>query len=487
MTARGHRDGQSDMAIASARANVPTRERLWMWISILIVLSISLTWLPALDLPLGDDHQGRILGRLVLQADNFLEKGWSGSDYIADWEPYSSSPYAHHPPLAQFLHAGVAWAQGGARAMGARLIDTVAGILTVVLLGALVRRMTRSWFATGLALGGLAISGFYWFFGRSLGLVFIVVYLLVRLHAREKRRGIWDALVLASSAVAALHSWQGATVIGLIAVYDLLKGDRRPAVASAVGVAIGFGLDLLWIESAAGIGALRNHLEARVETADYGIVDWILRQGGFYLRFESIPVFLLSAVALVFGLRNERFRPLVGASFISVVLFAIIFYGNAWVHEYWNWRISLVLALGLGAFGSWLGERRQPAWVPTLTIALVLAAIAVPVLRLGSGQYEVQYTESSRAGALAETVPYPSHQAVAWHYGGISGPRWLSWYTDLHVAQFDPNAEIAPESLVLVKRNPGDALDGVATVDSMGQYSVIRADVLTKALSNGPP
>lgn len=68
---------------------------------------------------------------MVLHAENFIDRGWVESSYISTWMPYSNAPYAHHPPLAQFLNAAIAWIQGGATAIGTRLIDYVAGMASV--------------------------------------------------------------------------------------------------------------------------------------------------------------------------------------------------------------------------------------------------------------------------------------------------------------------------------------------------------------------
>jgi hypothetical protein len=323
---------------------VDIAEKRWIWgaVTALLVVSIASSWIPSLVLPLGDDHQGRILGRMVLHADNILEKGWSGSNLGAAWEPYSNIPYAHHPPLGNLLHLGVAWAQGGATALGARLILVLGGIVSIITGAALVRKLTGHWLAVAAALAGLAMSGYFWLFGRSLTLVFPLIYLLLRAYAPDRPERLWVAGLWLTGMLGALQSWPAALIIGLVALYDLAKGRRVHALAAGVGVAVGLGLDFLWIESAAGISALRSHLEARAAAADYGLVDWIVRQGGFYLRFESVPVFLLTVLALVAGLRDPRFRPIVAAVFASVVVFAVVFDQNAWVHEYWNWQISWV-------------------------------------------------------------------------------------------------------------------------------------------------
>lgn len=451
----------------------------------LIVVVIALSWLPSLGLALGDDHQGRIIGRFVLHAQNFLEDGWSGSDYGAAWLPYSSAPYAHHPPLSHFVQIGGAVVQGSTSAFGARLLWMLGGLATVVSAAALVYRLTRSWFATAFALAGLAISGFYWFFGRNFSVLFPILYFLVRAYAPEKPDWRWLGSMFALGGLAALESWQAALIIGLVALYDLVKRRPEAALSAGLGVVFGTGLTVFWIESAAGVDRLVGHLESRVEAADYGIVDWFARQANFYLRFESIPIFVLTVAGLVQGLRDERFRPLIGATFVSVLLFAFAFYQNAWVHEYWNWRLSFVLALGLGALGAAVPNAWRSGWVRYLLLTVLVVAAVVPLWRLTTGMYDNQYAESSNAGELIATHGLPADQEVALHYGGIPAPRWYSWYTGLPQDSFDPEADFDPDDLVLVKRKWRDGLGDLDVVAAMDPYYLVEAGDLERAIRSG--
>lgn len=452
--------------------------------TLLVVLVLGISWISALGLPLGDDHQGRALGRMVLQADNFIDEGWVGSGYISEWDPYSTAPYAHHPPLTQFIHAAVGWIQGAASALGARFVGYMAGLLSIALLGWFVKRLSRSWLAAALATAGLAASGFFWFFGRSLNLILILAFFLAHYSAKTHPSRTRPYILSGFALVGTLQSWENGLVIGIIAVYDFFRADRKLAISVALGVAGGFALDMWWIESAAGISALRNHLEARVAAADYGVREWILRQGGFYLRFESVPMFLLTIMALVMGLRDRRFRPYVLASFVTVLVFAIVFYQNAWIHEYWNWRISLVLAAGLGAVGASLARRNLRPREHIVGLFLVAAMASIPALRLGSNLYAIQYTESSKAGALVERNDFPPDQEVAWHYGGFSAPRWYSWYTDLPTRPVDVDRPPPSDSLILVKRSTGGDLSGVDAVDSFGHYVLVKSQDLIEAVGD---
>jgi len=461
-------------------------ERFWMLLCIVIFVSTVISWIPALELPLGDDHQGRILGRMALHADNFLARGWSGSNYIADWRPYSSVPYAHHPPLQQFMHAGFAWLTGGASALGVRTVELAGGVLTAGLLTGFVRKLSGSWVPAAFAMGGLAVSGFFWLFGRSWGLLFVVTFFLIHLIDSRKTTGGARALVFAIAVFTTLHSWQGSLTIGLLAIMDFLGASRRRALITFAGLAAGFSLDLLWIESAAGLGALAGHLQERIAAADYGALDWLARQLGFLTRFESVPTVLLAVVGVIVGLKYAKYRPYMAASFLAVMMFAVVFYQNAWVHEYWNWRGALVLALGMGSLGTWFVSVRRPDWARWGVAALAVVTAAVPLLRLSGDLYAAQYTESSAAGALAERTEWPESQPIVWHYGGLSGPRWLSWYSNLPVRQVDLDDPPDPFTFVFVKRSSGDGLEEVETMDSLGRYVVIQSDELVDRLGSSP-
>ena len=72
-------------------------------LSILVLLQL-FSWIPAFGLPLGDSHEGRVLGQFALHMKNFWSMGAVSSSFGASWEPFSDIPYTHHPPALTFLH-----------------------------------------------------------------------------------------------------------------------------------------------------------------------------------------------------------------------------------------------------------------------------------------------------------------------------------------------------------------------------------------------
>jgi hypothetical protein len=101
---------------------------------------IALTWVPNLDLPLGDSHHGRVLGRYGIQIRNLNTEGFTNSGFGTDWTPYASAPYAHHPPLSNLVYASSVWLFG-LNATALRLVGTLAGLTTIPGLALLLRSM----------------------------------------------------------------------------------------------------------------------------------------------------------------------------------------------------------------------------------------------------------------------------------------------------------------------------------------------------------
>ena len=91
---------------------------------------LAASWWPAFDLPLGNSHEGRVLGQFSLHVANFWELGPMGSSFGAAWEPFSEVPYTHHPPLLTFLHMVVS-AIAGQGLFQVKVISYLAGLGTV--------------------------------------------------------------------------------------------------------------------------------------------------------------------------------------------------------------------------------------------------------------------------------------------------------------------------------------------------------------------
>ena len=119
----------------------------------LICLAVLVLWLPDLNLPLGNSDDGRILGRLGLQARNFWEHGPVDSSFGALVEPFiraeydvaprSQPPldavtYAHHPPLVIFMAIGSVGLLGD-NLPALRLAAFVMGSATVAFMALLLR------------------------------------------------------------------------------------------------------------------------------------------------------------------------------------------------------------------------------------------------------------------------------------------------------------------------------------------------------------
>jgi hypothetical protein len=463
-------------------------DRLGAFLGMFAVALTLGSWVPSLSLQLGNDHFGRILGRMALHADNLVADGWGGSGWATAWTPYSSARYAHHPPFAQVLNSTLGWLADGTTPALLRSVGIVFGVGTVALAYLAVRRLTGSRWAGGVAALGLSLSGFFWTFGRiGGGLTVFFAFLVV--WARRQQLGEWGLVGLAAlGVVAGVTSWMAATVVGFVVLRGLFDAkSRKAATVGAAGLAAGALLTVWWIAGSAGFGALFQHLEAREAAISYSAVEWFRRQVDFFLRFESWFVALVIIAGSIASIIRRSLRiallPLVGV----VVLFAMGFRQNAWIHEYWNWGLSYAFAIALAVLGLFV-ERRFPrlshrgaVWIAGVAVVF---SLGLTTTRFQGAVYDSQFLASSAAGELVARAAYPEDQTVAWHLGSIPTPRWLAWYTGLSPRSLDVDQldRAGGSDLVIVRRHWADRITAEPT-DRVGGYDLFRVDQLSEWLT----
>ena len=131
--------------------------RVARWLVAALVSFLAVSWWPGFVLPLGDSHEGRVLGQFSLHVANFWELGPWASSLGASWEPFSEVPYTHHPPLLTFLHLLTSTLAGQGLSQ-VKSISYLAGLATVPALWWLGRR---------LGLGALSVLGAVAEIGRA--------------------------------------------------------------------------------------------------------------------------------------------------------------------------------------------------------------------------------------------------------------------------------------------------------------------------------
>ena len=137
----------------------------------MIALFLLVSWFPAFGIPLGDSHEGRVLGQFSLHMKNFWSMGAIDSSFGASWEPFSDTPYTHHPPILTFLHI-VFSAIFGEGLKQIKLISYLAGVLTIPAIFAMGKNLAISSKAVAISILILTTTPWWWVYGRlGLGLL----------------------------------------------------------------------------------------------------------------------------------------------------------------------------------------------------------------------------------------------------------------------------------------------------------------------------
>jgi hypothetical protein len=278
-------------------------------------------------------------------------------------------------------------------------INIAAGLATVLLLAWIVVRHVGPW---GLwAPAALALMTLFCrnlVNGLETGLLGLLLLAAVacHLHAPRPRRGalLASALLLALVSLTRPEGPLYALTLGLLWLWDLLRGGRRPG-----GAGVGLRPALTW--AAALLGLYLPYLIWRLVTfgtllpntyhakeAFFSGWSHKLQQGALYLRVVSLmeplfPVALVTGAALLVLVRHHRLRALT-ALLLAQALFMVLS-GGDWTHMFGFARflaplLPLVLWLLAEAGGRLrrLGQQRL-----ALTLALPLLVLSqLDLLRL---------------------------------------------------------------------------------------------------------
>ncbi|MCP4919239.1 MAG: hypothetical protein GY913_20250, partial [Proteobacteria bacterium] len=117
---------------ARPHADVPSRlvDRTPTALVVALVAFLVVTWARSFGLPLGDSHEGRVIGQFALHVRNFWDLGPSSSSFGAAWQPFSDVPYTHHPPLLTGIHLMVSTVFGQGL-WQLKAVSYLAGLATV--------------------------------------------------------------------------------------------------------------------------------------------------------------------------------------------------------------------------------------------------------------------------------------------------------------------------------------------------------------------
>ena len=488
---------------------IPPRLRSGWTAAAAIAAAVLLLWLPDLNLPLGDSDDGRILARYGLQARNYWELGPAASDFGARVEPFIRSgfevapgaeppdaavTYAHHPPLQVFVTVASVGLLGDNLA-ALRLAGFAIGAATVLFMVALLRGRGLKWGPVLLAVGAMAATGFFYIYGRlGVGFSLVVAATALVAHLRDAPRPSRKLLAAAAAvaALAAMQSWIAMAAVGLLVLWLWITAGAKSAALRwvAAGALLGAAVTAAWILNATGPGELGDQVAIRADSSVGGFGDFLSRQWRFASDFAPTWLRWLAAPALVAGLADRRTRM---ATVVTLAVAAAWTFGlrqGAWVHRLWNFPWLAPVTIGLAALGD-AACRLVRGRLAAVAGAAAAAVIAVTAFRVVTGETRDDYlTDPAAAGSVVAQVVEPAGPGGApgrfWVAGGITTPRWASYYLNVPVWTLDRFDDLNPGDLVLVRsdrRLPGFLADrvpdGLAPGEfAEGRYRLIPAQAL---------
>lgn len=452
----------------------------WMAVAA-FTAAVAVSWRHLLTGRFGDNHLGRVEGRYALQLRNLQQKGLLDSTFGADWSPYSSTPYAHHPPLPNVL----SWIFGALPGDGewqVRLGPYLLALLALPAAAALLRNLGMRWSATLVAVGLMGVTGYYWIYGVLMFDIGTVLALLaaavpLRRQATPSRAAIW--LACGAAVLAALGSWPGigfAAGIGLWLV--VTRRFDRVALTVVASMAVGLAVSLSYMFGVHGLGALADQTELRTAGGTFTAWEFVRRQGRYVADMLPIWYLALLPVGVIAGLVDRRTRFVTALASACAVGWVLVLNEGAFVHEYWAF---LVLVPGLVGMGALLD--RVAGLLPARVVrggALIAGAglaVAFGVMYFGHTAKQYFYTPELAGKLVAEHAPAVGQQ-YAWH-DGLPAPRWLCYYWQLPARDVSVTlpAEAGPDDLILVNLNhrPAWLPASVAPVAKEGPYALFRA------------
>ena len=203
---------------------------------------------------------------------------------------------------------------------------------------------------------------------------------------------------------------------------------------------------------------------------------------------------VLALPALAAGLVDARSRFITAALFAMVVVFAVVPADGAWIHNYWNFPLLLVLFPGFAVLFDWVGgwldhwldgrlegllKGPTRGWVAGATIFL---ATAVSLIAMDpAGRHEREFEDPADAGDLVAAIHPAPRQTVAWYLPQVPWPTWIAHAWGLPpVALVDAGdvATLSDDDLAVVRLDRLPAwLDPAVAGNSVavnGRYAAIR-------------
>lgn len=478
----------------SATTGGSRRADRWGWFGVAAITAmVAVSWAPQLALPFGDNHFGRIFARHALHLKNFQEKGLVDSGFTADWSPYTTAGYAHHPPLLNMLDVLFGLLPG----VGAYEIligPYLLGLLMVPAAAALLRGFGIGWLATLVSIGVMVATGFFWLysplmFDMSLILGLSAAIVRLRQQPEPSRRLVVVACVFA--VLATLASWPGVALSAVLGLW-LLAARRfdRPTIAVGASMVLGVAVSMAFVVGVSGMEIISSQTEYRTAGGDFTAREFLARQYRFAETLLPIWYFVLLPLGVVAGLLARRTRFFVALATAFAAGWVILLNNGSFIHDYWAYPVLIPGVVGMGVLADWIGKRLPTRIFAGSVLAAGLGlAVAFGSIAYGQTARNAVYRPAEAGRLIADNPPNPGQEYV-WS-PGISAPRWIAYYWDLPPRTLDQQTLIdqaKPDDLVLIRLDRRPAWIPQPAVEEPvareGRYVLIRISDIRAAVGN---
>jgi hypothetical protein len=484
-------------AVLAPRAEsdpVPDRADRWGWPAVYaMTAAVLLSWIPQLIAPLGDNHMGRVAGRMALHIRNLHERGLVGSHLAADWQPYAPSPYAHHPPLLTMLDA-LFGALPGDSTFQILIGPSLVALLAIPSGAALLRGFGVRWVPTLIAVGLMIVTGYFWVFSPvtfDIGLLLALSAVVVRLRAEKNPSRNFVILSCVVALLATLGSWPCIAVAAVLGIWLFVK-RRLDRVTLLVGASmvLGVAISLGYMIGVNGLDVLFGQTQTRTTGGNYTAFQFLRRQWRYAHAQLPIWYIVMLPFAVVAGLldRRTRFYTVLATVFSAVWIIGLN--DGAYIHDYWAYVVLIPGLVGMGALLDWVYARLDSRAALFGSAAAGLALVLAFAVMVFGPTRQSQMNGPSDAGRLVTEHAPAAGQKVAW-FSRLPTPRWLAYYWDLAPTEITPqnlNSDRArPEDLVVMdlRRMPTFIPASIApkAVARVGDYALFRVADLRAAMT----
>jgi hypothetical protein len=480
----------------------------------LLTITVLVTWAPSLGAGLGDNHEGRILGRHALHVQNAQADGLAASGWLSDWSPYVGRPegdqtsYSHHPPLLNLGYYLTAQVLPVRVDTAMRVFAYLLGVAALPVGAGILRRLGFAWVPVLVATTAVAVTPLFWAYGRLSGNVTLLLAMTLAVVRVAEPRSIPARELAVASTVplaAVIAGYLGLATAALLGLWLLARrGLDRVTLSVGIAMAVGAAITLAYVVGNTGGSEIGAQLEMRTQGGDFTAGEFLARIATW--SRELLPVWwrwLLLPAALVAGLVDRRTRPLTAITATVAAAYVLGLPNGSFIHDYWIFPVLLPVWFGIAVLVSWLLLGRPDAGRTErmITPSRTALGLAVGVLIAGVGaagalaaDVPSRYVLAPQAaGDLARaTEPAPGQQR-AWRTAGMAAPRWLSLYWDLPPALVGRAEviEVPDADLVLVRLDtlPGWLGDRAQVRDAAtrleGDYAVLTGRALKTLAAAG--